>query len=180
MILNIKQKKVKAIHAIGQSIVIVYEDGDMSVGGMNSSGQLGVGSYDWEITQIHHLDFKVKLVSKGIRSRHLFVIKAKDGKLYSVGWNEDNQCGIQTGSDKHNTWMAVPLVKINIQSIVTGWTITVFLGTNGSMHACGKSDWGALGMGSKKKAVSTPTIIHTQVKMKAIAAGGWHCVAITT
>eukprot|EP01083_Nonionella_stella_P271017 918005_1 len=48
------------------------------------------------------------------------------------------------------------------------------------MHACGKSDEGALGMGSKKKAVTTPTIIHTQVKMKAIAAGSRHCVAITT
>eukprot|EP01083_Nonionella_stella_P182966 659842_1 len=179
MILNIKQKKVKAIHSINESIVIVYEDGDMSVGGWNSSGQLGVGSYDSAITQIHHLDFKVNIVSKGIASKHVFVIKRTDGKLYSVGRNKDKQCGVETGSDKHNKWIHVPMMKIDIKSIATGYSFTVFLCKNGTMYGCGKSDKGALGMGPKTKKVSAPTIITTHAKIKAISAGGYHCVAIT-
>eukprot|EP01083_Nonionella_stella_P092041 257498_1 len=177
---HIKRKAINAIHTMYRgATVIVHEDGDISVGGYNANGQLGVGTYDAAITTIHHLDFKVKLVSKGILSRHVFVIKAKDGKLYSVGSNDNNQCGIQTGSDKINTWMAVPLMKISIQSIATGFSFTIFLGTNGSMHACGKSDDGALGMGSKKKEVSTPTVIPTTTKMAQIAMGWRHCVAIS-
>eukprot|EP01083_Nonionella_stella_P075931 206670_1 len=75
---NIKKKKIREIYSMRYgATVIVHEDGDISVGGYNEYGQLGVGSYDAKIKQIHHLDFKVKLVSKGIRSRHLFVIKAK-------------------------------------------------------------------------------------------------------
>eukprot|EP01083_Nonionella_stella_P317239 1153970_1 len=56
---NIKKKKIHEIYTMyGDATVIVHEDGDISVGGCNDYRQLGVGSYDAKIKQIHHLDFK--------------------------------------------------------------------------------------------------------------------------
>eukprot|EP01083_Nonionella_stella_P025083 69085_1 len=175
---NIKKKKIVAIHTMNYgATVVIHEDGDISVGGYNESGLLGVGNYVKKITQIQHLDFKVTLVSKGIAAAHVFVIKAKDGKLYWVGCNQDNQCAIE--GDYSNTWMAVPMMNIDIQSIGTGPTFTLFLSKTGSMLSCGKSDKGALGIGSNTTKLSTPTAIQTKIKMMAIAVGNDHCVAIS-
>eukprot|EP01083_Nonionella_stella_P063858 165949_1 len=61
---HIKRKAINAIHTMAYgATVIVHDDGDISVGGYNVDGQLGVGTYDAKIKTIHHLDFKVKLVS---------------------------------------------------------------------------------------------------------------------
>eukprot|EP01083_Nonionella_stella_P148429 469770_1 len=186
---NLKQKKVKAIRTMNWgATLIIHEDGDISVGGYNKHGQLGIDSDDkknQKIKQIHYLDFKVKVVSKGIGSSHTFVTKTND-KLYAAGCNEDNQCGVETGSNKHGDWIPVPLnTHIDIQSIATGRTFSIFLDKRGTMYACGKSCEGALGMGFGRTKLSfkynalTPTVIPTNVKMKAIAAGTYHCVAIT-
>eukprot|EP01083_Nonionella_stella_P116292 345429_1 len=176
---NTKPKKVKEILTMYDGATFfVCDDGDMSVGGYNGHGILGVGSDSEKIKRIHHLELKVNIVSKGIFAEHV-IVQAKDGQLYAAGSNEHNQCGVKTKAKKHTTWIDGPQMKIGIQSITTGYTSTIFLSTKGTMYGCGRSDDGALGMGSKKKEVSTPTVIPTTTKMAQIVMGWNHCVAIS-
>eukprot|EP01083_Nonionella_stella_P274521 931896_1 len=174
---NIKNKQIKTIQSMNQSTFVRYEDGELGVGGYNTWGTLGVGSYD-DITTLKHLEFKVKNISKGIAAPHVFIQK-EDDTLVCAGWNSKKQCGVETGSDKHNVWMRGPQIPIKIQTIATGEDFTVFLGHNGIMFGCGYSTDGALGMGEKMTQVSTPTMIPTKIKMKDVVAGAWHCVALS-
>eukprot|EP01083_Nonionella_stella_P274522 931905_1 len=174
---NIKNKKLKTIQSMRESTFVRYEDGELGVGGYNTWGTLGVGSYD-DITTLKHLEFKVKNISKGIAAPHVFIQK-EDDTLVCAGWNSKKQCGVETGSDKHNVWMRGPQIPIKIQTIATGEDFTVFLGHNGIMFGCGYSTDGALGMGEKMTQVSTPTMIPTKIKMKDVVAGAWHCVALS-
>eukprot|EP01083_Nonionella_stella_P004260 12300_1 len=176
---DLKRKKAKQIYTMRWGATfVVHDDGDMSVGGCNHRGQLGVGSIDKAIKRIHHLDLKVNIISKGIGSKHV-IIQTKDGKLHAVGSNWYNQCGVETKAKKHNNWIDGPQMKIDIKSIATTVSSTIFLCTKGAMYACGKSEEGALGMGSKTKEVSTPTAISTNTMMIQIAVGDDHCVAIS-
>eukprot|EP01083_Nonionella_stella_P259631 886238_1 len=43
---NIKNKKLKTIQSMNESTFVRYEDGELGVGGYNTCGTLGVGSYD--------------------------------------------------------------------------------------------------------------------------------------
>eukprot|EP01083_Nonionella_stella_P139861 427562_1 len=174
---NIKNKKLKTIQSMNQSTFVRYEDGELGVGGYNTWGTLGVGSYD-DITTLKHLEFKVKNISKGIAAPHVFIQK-EDDTLVCAGWNSKKQCGVETGSDKHNVWMRGPQIPIKIQTIATGEDFTVFLGHNGIMFGCGYSTKGALGMGEKMTQVSTPTMIPTQTKMECVVAGDGYCVALS-
>eukprot|EP01083_Nonionella_stella_P300907 1029695_1 len=178
LIQNIKNKRIKMINTMYRgSTFIEHEDGDVCVGGCNDEGTLGVGSYD-HLKTVKYLDFKVKLISKGICAEHVFIQK-QDDTLVCAGKNGKKQCGVETGSDKHNVWMRGPQIPIKIQTIATGYYFTVFLGHNGIMFGCGYSTKGALGMGEKMTQVSTPTMIPTKIKMKDVVAGGAHCVALS-
>eukprot|EP01084_Bolivina_argentea_P019198 35704_1 len=174
---NVKNKQIKTIESMNRSTFVRYEDGELGVGGSNTFGTLGVGSYD-DITTLKHLEFKVKNISKGIAAPHVFIQK-EDDTLVCAGRNDKKQCGVETGSRKHNVWMRGPQIPIKIQTIATGLDFTVFLGHNGIMFGCGDSTDGALGMGEKMTQVSTPTMIPTKIKMKDVVAGWDHCVALS-
>eukprot|EP01083_Nonionella_stella_P300908 1029697_1 len=178
LIQNIKNKRIKMINTMRYgSTFIEHEDGDVCVGGCNDEGTLGVGSYD-HLKTVKYLDFKVKLISKGICAEHVFIQK-QDDTLVCAGKNDKKQCGVETASNKHNTWIRGPHIPIKIQSIATGMTWTIFLAHDGIMFGCGYGEYGELGMGAQTTSVSTPTIIPTQTKMKLVVTGAYHCVALS-
>eukprot|EP01083_Nonionella_stella_P071185 191064_1 len=81
-------KKVKEILTMRRGATFfVCDDGDMSVGGNNANGILGVGSDSEKIKRMHHLELKVNIVSKGIFAEHV-IVQATDGQLYAAGSNE--------------------------------------------------------------------------------------------
>eukprot|EP01083_Nonionella_stella_P288306 981078_1 len=102
LIQNIKNKQIKTIQSMNQSTLVRYEDGELGVGGYNACGTLGVGSYG-HITTLKHLEFKVKNISKGITAHHVFIQK-EDDTLVCAGRNDKKQCGVETGSLRHNVW----------------------------------------------------------------------------
>eukprot|EP01083_Nonionella_stella_P106765 308410_1 len=178
---NIKNKNIKTIHTMtGGATFAIYDDNEMCVGGYNGYGQLGVGSNHKLIMRMHHLDFKVNLISKGIASNHV-IIQKQNNALCSAGLNMYNQCGINSKSNQLREWTIIPPIPNNpaIKTIATGSTFTIFLSRHGIMFACGLSSYGALGMGANTTKVLTATIIDTKTRMEQIAAGEHHCVGIS-
>eukprot|EP01083_Nonionella_stella_P281706 958656_1 len=181
-ILNIKQKGIETIQSPLGSLFIKHEDGDVSVGGYNTYGQLGIGSNDEAIKRLVSLGFKVKFISHGIGAYHVFVSTEEgdnEERLLVAGWNKHGQLGVKTSSDKQNAFITGPKIPIDVKEIATGYYHTIFLGCHGIMYVCGEGPNGQLGLTKKTKEVSIPTMIPTKVKMKQVVTGSQHCVALT-
>eukprot|EP01083_Nonionella_stella_P175501 611336_1 len=156
------------------STFIKNEDGDVSVGGYNTYGQLGIGSNDYAIKRLVSLGFKVKFISHGIGAYHVFVSTEEgdnEERLLVAGWNKHGQLGVKTSSDKQNAFITGPKIPIDVKEIATGYYHTIFLGCHGIMYVCGEGPNGQLGLTKKTKEVSIPTMIPTKVKMKQVVTG---------
>ena len=136
-------------------------------------------------------DFKVKHVSKGIASRHRFIITTDDC-LYASGWNYHYQCGLlqndkQRKFAKKNTefnmWQKITYFKDNqivLKQIECAWNYSLFLSIAGNMYTVGSSEYGVLGLDSNYSATTNITPIQIGgIEIESICCGMEHSLALT-
>ena len=98
--------------------------------------------------------FNIKSISKGICSRHRFLITTNN-EIYASGWNKWNQCGPSTNSyakitkyvqknTEFNMWRKITHFMENkktVKQIECSWRYSLFLTTNGNIYRCGASSY---------------------------------------
>jgi alpha-tubulin suppressor-like RCC1 family protein len=149
-----------------QSVLALCSDGTVHAAGYNGYGQLGQGN-----TNVYNLFVQVPIISNVVslrmgRERYTacYAVQA-DGKLYSWGYNADNQLG-----DGTVTAASIPILRNN--GSLAGKTITkVFasyqqafaLASDGTLHGWGlNTTYGSLGSGDFLTK-TTPVQVNTNV-----------------
>ena len=182
-----ENKKWKQISAGGSHSLAIDEDGNLWSWGLNSKGQLGIGTNDdklvpTKITIEEEQNKKWKQVSAG--DQYSLAID-EDGNLWSWGYNHNGELGDGTTGEKN-----VP-TKITIEGeenkkwkqIYAGYDHSLVIDENDNLWSMGYNAYGQLGDGTiKDKHVPTKITVaeKTNITWKQVSAGDDHNLAIDT
>lgn len=154
---NIVQPIVKNVFKMDRSTyhtLYILSNKSVYASGDNSFGQIPfASSSESEVFLRDITDNIKKLTSKGYDIKevvcggyHTFLM-LENNDIYACGLNCYGQLGINITSDIVRT-----MTKVNtpeyIEKIYTGGYHTFFIGSSGKIYACGKNDWGQLGLGT--------------------------------
>ncbi|MFH1230427.1 MAG: putative Ig domain-containing protein [Planctomycetota bacterium] len=160
------------IAAGGSHTVILKTDGTLWAWGLNSSGQLGNGTFtNKNIPTKIGTDTNWAIIAAG--GSHTVALKT-DRTLWAWGRNDRGQLG-----DGTNTNRNIPTkigTDTNWAGITAGEYHTVAIKTNGTLWAWGSNEYWQLGDGTTVDK-NVPTQIGNDTNWSAIAAGGKHTVA---
>jgi len=125
--------------------LLVTREGKLYSFGYNYRGQLGLGNTSSESTPKLVRSLISRKVVLTASSYHHSVILCADGSLFSVGRNDCGQLGHGDSIDKKIPQQVMNAAE-DITSISCGQFHTVFGTASGSAYACGKNDYGQLGL----------------------------------
>ena len=153
---------IKSISCGYKNILILKNNGDLYVCGVNNYGQLGLGHTNnvCKPTLLMH-DPEIKLICSGFD--HSMVLK-NNGDLLVFSDNEYGQLGLENNKDK----MIIPTLLMNdntIENIHCGADHSMILKNNGELYVCGDNEYGQLGLGHKEN-VFKPTLLMTNKTIK--------------
>ena len=144
------------------------------------SVQLGLGSTISEFTprQIRGL-LSRKVVQAACSYHHSFML-CSDGSLYSCGRNDSGQLGHGDFVDK-KTPQCLNNAPANISSLSCGQFHSVCSTSSGVAYACGKNDYGQLGIeNSPTVKLFTPIGVHNDVEfVKQVCCGYYHTLLLS-
>ena len=127
------------------------------------------------VTQIEE---KVLMVSCG--GFHTAAVTT-NGKVYTMGKEDFGMLGTTVGSETTSDVNLVgSLVDKNIVGVSCGGWHTLMWSDEGELFACGKGEYGRLGLGHEAS-VCEPALVHIgeNVKVKSASAGGSHSLILT-
>jgi len=171
--------------------VVLRPDGTLWAWGLNSSGELGNGTYTNANTpQRIGSDTNWLTVAAGLY--HSVALRA-DGTLWTWGRNDQGQLGIGTFSPSFpdtssgtNTPQRIG-TNANWQAISAGREHTVALRADGTLWTWGQNRFGQLGIGTfspsfpdTPSGTNTPQQVGSETNWQAVAAGHDHTVALRT
>ena len=137
---------VKYISAGGDFVHFIKSDDSLWGIGRNELGQLGDGTYSQRGSPVMIVSSGVKSVDAG--AHHMHFIKT-DGSLWSTGYNDNGMLGdgstLHSGAKRNDP---IKIVNSGVLSVSAGSWHTIFVKTNGSLHAMGFGGGGGLGNGS--------------------------------
>ena len=140
----------------------------------------------------HDLTDAVKWMSKGVASRHRFVMTS-GGKLYAAGCNLYNQLHCTSPESMYalqqedpmqcrRRWVHIPYFAdhgISLRAIACGYSSTAFLSAEGKVYAVGYSSFGNLGFGDKHHEMHRAMHCYRmRTVVKHIACGFDHTLAL--
>jgi alpha-tubulin suppressor-like RCC1 family protein len=166
---------VKAIDAGLDHSLALMEDGTVRAWGSNGFGKLGDGTSGTD----RHTPVQVKNLS-GVQaiaagSVHSQALKT-DGTVWAWGWDSEGQLGNETTTQSN---IPVPVSGLSgVKAIAAGYYHGLALKTDGTVWAWGRNDDGQMGDGTSGTDRHTPVQVKNLGGVQAIAAGGWHNLAI--
>ncbi len=148
----------------------------------NDAGQLGIGSYDNSNTPVaSHLPPGTACIAvAGGQSESLFVTST--GVVYATGYGHRGQLGDNSTVNVTSPVLTSIPPGVRIKSVAAGWDDAFALTTKGAVYSWGWNSYGQLGVGTTGKQSNVPVLTHlpTGVTVKAIVAGKYHVLALTS
>ena len=139
--------------------------------GLNSNGELGVGTYK-EVKTPTLLNYVNNILDISIGKNHTMLLTTK-GKVLTSGLNSYGQTGKTEGKTNIFTQIEVPAT---VGKISAGDNHSVLLTTNGEVYTFGYNENGQLGLGTKTN-VTIPTKTN-MTNIMEISAGRNHTVVL--
>ena len=182
--------------------VVLKEDGTVWTSGLNTYGQLGIGSTDntYEQKQVLKEEYDADgnqiiseltdIVKISVSEEHVLAL-TKDGEVYGFGHNTYGQLGLndETHRSYANKMLATDGVNYlnNIIDISAGEYLSVMLTKDGEVLTCGYSYNGQLGTGTTSDtvkqlvptAISISNVIDIDVGIHTEATNGSTVIALT-
>lgn len=143
--------------------------------------QLGLGSTNSEIAPRPVRALLSRKVVLAACSYHHSVILCSDGTVFSCGRNDSGQLGHGDTVDK-KTPQAILSAPKNITSISCGQYHTIASTTQGIVFACGKNDYGQLGMDGvlNQKIFSKIALPLEMDNISQVCCGYYHTLILST
>jgi len=186
---QLRDKRVTlAATSYGHSLALT-SDGTVFGFGLNTRGQLGVGSTAdiWTLPQMLSTLAEVgRVTSMSCGVEHSAVV-LEDGSLYTFGRNDCGQLGIDDFSKQlSSTPIRVAdglskLRSLRCEAVACGYYFTVVI-ANGTLHAFGANDFGQLGVGHNHEAYAPVPVLWSDEddRFVAVSCGTGHSVAATS
>ncbi|CAH0477266.1 unnamed protein product [Peronospora belbahrii] len=180
---TLRSQQVKFIAASNgcEHIIALTDLGLAYSWGCNNRGQLGHGNL---ATKIHlpKLIESLKDTKLGYASvsYHHSAVVTDSGKLYTFGMNDCGQLGLE-----HTQLQSIPqLVKslkgIEVSMAACGLYHTLVCTATGDLFACGKNDYGQLGLAHNRQVNVFSPVALTNETVCFVACGYYHSVVVTT
>ena len=170
---NVKQIVCGLYHTF-----ILKNDGSVWSCGRNEYGELGSGDATdrTTFTQVTtNINNDVEQIACGYQ--HTFILK-NDGSVWSCGYNGNGQLGLGN-TTAYKTFTKVTTNISDVKQITCGMYRTFILKNDGSIWACGRNDYGQLGLGDTNNR-NTFTQVTTNINndIKQIVCVGYHTFTI--
>ena len=162
--------------SFSESSFILKNDGTLWACGQNNYGQLGLGDKSNRTTFAKLTTNVNDIKSVYCGYRHAFILK-NDGTLWGCGLNDYGQLGLGGGGSK-SAFTQLNANIYDVKSVYCGYSHTYVLKNDGTLWACGRNDYGQLGLGntSDKNTFTQVTINVNDIKL--ICCGGYHTVIL--
>ena len=135
---------VKQIVCGGHHTFILKNDGSVWSCGLNGTGQLGLGTSGSQ-TIFTQVTTNVKQVACG--SSQSFILK-NDGSLWACGQNQNGELGLGNTTNQRTFTQVTTNINNDVKQIAGGSYHTFILKNDGSVWACGRDNYGQLGLGN--------------------------------
>jgi alpha-tubulin suppressor-like RCC1 family protein len=164
---QVVSSSVTQIAAGGNRSLFLKSDGSLWAMGGNGYGQLGDGTTTNRTSPVKIVDSDVTQIAAGFE--HTLFLKS-DGSLHAMGNNNSGQLGDGTTTDRTSP---VQVVASGVALIAVGRSRnhSLFLKSDGSLHAMGGNDYGQLGDGTTIQRTSPVQIVSSGVTQ--VATGGY-------
>lgn len=162
--------------------MLLRSDGKVAGVGQNNAGMLG-SSTPTTYTQLSAMVGGLSNVQSIASARKHALALLNDGTVYAVGSNDMGQLGISATADASNHPTPTQVLGMsNVVAIAAGGddqayasatAHSYFLKSDGTVWACGSSQYGRLGSGRNTGNYASPVQITEVSNIVAIAAGGY-------
>jgi alpha-tubulin suppressor-like RCC1 family protein len=169
---NLAGKSIADVATADHHSLALASDGTVFAFGSNTLGATGLGTTIGNAlvaTPINTANLSGKVISQISVGTDHSVILAKDGSVFSFGFNGAGDTGLNT--DIGNTLVATPIDTTNlagkkITQVSTGLDHSLLLADDGSVFTFGSNRYGQTGLGT----ANGETLIATQINMTNIGS----------
>ncbi len=173
-----KKNTVQQVVHADSSTYFLDSLGRVSACGNNICGQLGLGSgannFILTPTPINSTPFEGEPVQQIITDGSVTFFLLKNGKVFSCGIKRLG-FGCAINQRIPTPIDSTPFEAEPVQQVISGGTSSFFLSQDGQVFACGRNDWGQLGLGDTESR-SVPTLIQPdhfgRQALKQVISGG--------
>ncbi|GBG29572.1 E3 ubiquitin-protein ligase HERC2 [Hondaea fermentalgiana] len=185
----LRDKRVTLAATSYSHSLILTSDGTIYAFGLNTRGQLGIGSTAdmWTLPQrLNHLADLGRASSMACGVEHSAVVM-EDGSLYTFGRNDFGQLGIDDPA-KHLSALPIQvedglskLRSLHCEAVACGYYFTVVI-ADGTLHAFGINDFGQLGLGHNYEVFAPVPVLWDSGddRFVSVTCGTGHSLAATT
>ena len=151
---------ITAIAAGWNHSIVLKNNGTVWATGDNSSGQLGIGTLDQQLTLTVMTDFNSDITALAAAGDVSLVLK-NDGTVWATGKNNSGQLGIGTSGfgNVREILTAMTTNNSSVTAIAAGGNHSIVLKNNGTALTTGDNSSGILARGLDSNAISQATTL---------------------
>ena len=146
-------------------------NGSLHAMGYNNYGQLGIGNTTNKHSPVQVVASGVTQIAAG--QYHSLFLKT-NGSLFAMGYNANGQLGVGNTTNRYSPVYVVDANEVpgSVIQIAAGYRHSLFVKSDGSLHAMGLNNYGQLGDGSTTNRNSHVQVVASDVAQ--VAAGYYH------
>jgi alpha-tubulin suppressor-like RCC1 family protein len=144
-------------------------DGSMYCWGYNGSGELGVGTDIERYNTPQLLTNFTNIMNISAGDYHTCAKKI-DGSMYCWGWNQYDQLGVGTNTNRYKTPQLLTGFT-DVIGISAGYRHTCAFKNSGNLYCWGYNMEGQLGLGTTAETYNTPQLLTAFTSVMGISAG---------
>ena len=163
----------------GKNCIYVTKNSKVFAFGSNYLGILGIGDIGSIEEPVLIKEICGQNISKFYTGNGFMFAQNNSNGIFCWGCNKQGQLGLGYESDYSKPTKNNFLSGLDIIDISCGQNHTLALTRNGDVYGWGGNEWGQVGCGSNDNIITVPTKIEIFLRVKAIACGDYHSLALT-